>query len=101
MQMDVHTTLSCFYTTKKISHESTRSIRIYFEIFFKWSCRLYEFATKVYFLSSVTTFGELARECRYHCELHTTESDMDLNYQQLGFQLSHLSVLVQQNSLLK
>jgi len=22
-----------------------RSIRIYFEIFFKWSCRLYEFAT--------------------------------------------------------
>ena len=35
MQMDVHKTLSCFYTTKKIPHESTRSIRIYFEIFFQ------------------------------------------------------------------
>jgi len=45
MQMDVYKTLSCFYTTKKIPHESMRSIRIYFEIFFKWSCRLYEFAT--------------------------------------------------------
>jgi len=51
VQMDVHKTLSCFFTTKKISHESTHSIRIYFEIFFKWSCRLYEFATKVYFQS--------------------------------------------------
>jgi len=36
-QMGVHKTLYCFYTTKKILHESTRSIRIYFEIFFKWS----------------------------------------------------------------
>jgi len=51
--MDVHKALSCFYTTKKIPHESTRSIRIYFEIFFKWSCRLYEFATKVYLHSSI------------------------------------------------
>jgi len=25
MKMDVHKTLSCFYTTKKIYHESTRS----------------------------------------------------------------------------
>jgi len=38
MQTDVYKTLYCFYTTKKMLHESTRSIRIYFEIFFKWSC---------------------------------------------------------------
>ena len=37
MQTDVYKTLYCFYTTKKMPHESTRSIRIYFEIFFKWS----------------------------------------------------------------
>jgi len=53
--MDVYKTLYCFYTTKKIPHESKRSVRIYFEIFFKWNGRLYEFATKVYFLSSVIT----------------------------------------------
>jgi len=40
MQTDVHKTLYCFYTTKKMPHESMRSIRIYFEIFFKWSCTL-------------------------------------------------------------
>jgi len=27
-----------FYTTKKMPHKSTCSIRIYFEIFFKWNC---------------------------------------------------------------
>jgi len=46
--------------------------RIYFEIFFKWNCRLYEFATKVYFGSSVITFAKLAYKCRYHCELSKT-----------------------------
>jgi len=101
MQMDVHKTLSCFYTTKKITRESTRSIRIYYEIFFKWSCGLYEFATKVYFQSSVTAFAELAHKCRYHRELHTNESEMDLNYQQPRLRFSHFSVLVEQNSLLK
>jgi len=29
----------CLYTTKKMPHESTRSIHIYFQIF-KWSCTL-------------------------------------------------------------
>jgi len=101
MQMDVHKTLSCFYTTKKIPHESTRSIRIYFEIFFMWNCRLYEFVTNVDFQSSVTTFAKLAHKCRYHRELHTNYSEMDLNYQQLPLQPSHFSVLVEQNSLLK
>jgi len=89
MQMNIQKTLYCFYTTKKIPHASTRSICIYFEIFVKWSCRLYEFATKVYFLSSDTTFAELAYKCRRHCELHTNESEMDLNYQLLRFRLSH------------
>ena len=101
MQMVVHKTLYCFYTAKKIPHESTRSIRIYFEIILKWSCRLCEFDKKVYFLSSGTTFAELEHKSRYYCELHTNESQMDLNYQQLRLRLSHLSVLVEQNSLLK
>jgi len=45
MQMDVQKTLFCFYTSKKIPHDRMRSICIYFEIFFKWSYGLYEFAT--------------------------------------------------------
>ena len=35
---------------------------------------IYEFATKAYLLPTVTAFAELAR-------IHTTESEMDLNYQ--------------------
>jgi len=35
---------------------------------------VYGFATKVYFLSCVTDFAEVAH-------IHTTESEMDLNYQ--------------------
>jgi len=31
---------------------------------------VYEFATKVYFLSSVTAFAELVHKSRYHSELH-------------------------------
>jgi len=38
MQMDVHKTVYCFYTTKKIPSETTCSIPIYFEIFFKRAC---------------------------------------------------------------
>jgi len=38
MRTDVYKTLYCFYTTKKMPHESTRSIRIYFEIVFERSC---------------------------------------------------------------
>jgi len=93
--------LLCFYATKKIPRESTRSIRIHFEIFWKWSCGYTNLTKKVYYLSSVTTFAELAHKSRCHCELHTNESHMDLNYQQLRLRLSHLSVLVEQNSLLK
>ena len=37
-QTDVHKTLYCFWITKKVPHESIRSIHIYFEIFFKWIC---------------------------------------------------------------
>jgi len=45
----------------------------------------YEFVTKVCFLWSVTAFAELAHKSRYHCEHHTTESERNLNYQQLTF----------------
>jgi len=38
MQIDVHKSVCCFYTIKKMHHESTCSICIYFEIFFQWSC---------------------------------------------------------------
>jgi len=70
MQKDVHKTLYCFYTTKKMPHESTRSIRIYFEIFFKWNCiRICHKG-----VLSVTDFAELAH-------IHTNVSEMDLNYQ--------------------
>ena len=48
-----------------------------------------EFATKVYFLSSVTAFAEFAHKCRLHCILHTTDSEMDLNHQQLRLRFSH------------
>ena len=85
MQMDLHKTLYCFYTTKKIPNESTCSIRIYFEIILKRSSRLYESDKKVCFLPSVKIFAELAHKSRYYCELHTNESQMDLNYQQLPF----------------
>ena len=47
---------------------------------------VYEFATKVYFLSSVTAFAELAQKC-YHCELHTFESEIELNHQQVRLRL--------------
>ena len=93
MQMEVHITLYCFSAAKILPHQSSGSIRIHFEIFFKWSSRLYEFATKVYFLSysSVITFVELVHKCRYHCKLHTNESEMDLNHQQLRLRLFHVS----------
>ena len=45
-------------------------------------------ATKVYFLSSVTDFSELAH-------IHTTESEMDLNYQQIRLRFSHKSLLIE------
>jgi len=47
---------------------------------------VYEFATQVYFLSSVTAFDELAHKCRYHRELSLK---MGLNYQQLRLRFSH------------
>ena len=68
MQMDVHKTLYRFYTTKKMPHESTRSIRIYFEIFFKWNCiRVCHKSVLSVIRYSV---AELVHKSRYHCELH-------------------------------
>jgi len=65
--------------------ESTRSIRICFEIIFKWSCIRVCRKGAGYFLSFVTAISELTHKFRYHCELHTTESVIDVNYQQLRF----------------
>jgi len=42
----------------------------------------YECATKVHFLSSVIGFPELSH-------IHTTESEMDLNFQSIRLQFSH------------
>ena len=50
---------------------------------------VYEFATKMYFRSSVTAFPDLAHNYRHHCELHTTECEIGLNYQQLLLRRSH------------
>jgi len=50
---------------------------------------VYEFATNVFFLSYVTAFAELSDKCRYHCQLHTTETEMDLSYRQLCLWFSH------------
>ena len=65
--------------------ESTRSIRIYFEIFFKWSYIRVCHKGAAYFLSFATAISELTHKFRYLCELHTTESVIDVNYQQLRF----------------
>jgi len=65
---------------------------LYFEIFFMWSCIRVCHKGVAYFLSSVTAFSELTHKCRYHCELHTTESVMDLNSQQLRLRFSHFSL---------
>jgi len=52
------------------------------------SCGVCEFATKVYFLSSITVFAELAHKYHYHRELHTADYELDLN-QQLRLRFSH------------
>jgi len=54
-----------------------------------WRCKKACHKGVAYFMLSVTAFAELARKYRYHCELHTTESEMDLNYQQLRLRFSH------------
>jgi len=59
MQMDLHTTLYPFYTTKKIPHSSTT--------FLNWGIIQYH----------------------HYSELQTTESELDLNYSQLRLRCSH------------
>jgi len=75
MQMNVYKTLYCFYTTKKMPHETRAPLASILKSFSSGPEN--EFATKVCFASSVTAF--LAHKCRYNCELHTSESEMDLN----------------------
>jgi len=60
MQMDLHKTLYPFYTTKKIPHESTRSVR---DLKKSYSGGVVlEFAKRLYFLSSYTAFAELGND---------------------------------------
>ena len=86
MQIDVHETLYCFHTTKKMPMKARAPFASILKSFS--SGAVYEFATKMYFLSSVADFAELTHKCYYHCELHTSESEIDLNYQQLRLRSS-------------
>jgi len=54
MQMDVHKTLYCFYTTRKCPVKPRASFASILKPFS--SEAVYEFTTKLYFLSSVTAF---------------------------------------------
>ena len=72
-------TLQCIWTFTKCFTVSTpqskclTKARAPFASILKYfsSGPVYQYATKVYFLSSVTAFAELAHKCRYHRELHT------------------------------
>jgi len=48
MKMDVHKRLCPFYTVEKITRQNTHSIRILFEIVFRWrqGCQLFQIAIK-------------------------------------------------------
>jgi len=72
MQTDVHKTLYCFYTTRKCPMKARAPFASNLKSFS--SGAVYEFATKVYFLSPATDFAELAH-------IQTTVPEMDLNYQ--------------------
>jgi len=53
------------------------------------ACAQAELKIKVYFLLLLIDFAQLGQKFHYHCELHTTEFEMDLNYQQLRLRFSH------------
>ena len=102
MQMDVHKTFYYVSTPqRKFPVKARAPFASILKSFGSGAAGYTNLTKKVYYLSSVTTFAELAHKSRCHCEIHTNESHMDLNYQQLRLRLSHLSVLVEQNSLLK
>ena len=89
MHMDVHRTLCPFYTAGKIPHEMMRSIRILFEIVFRWS--FFRVCEKI--LVSCHPLQVLLNwsiiQYHYYCELQTTESELDLNHPQLRLRYSH------------
>ena len=71
MLIDVHKTFYCFYTTKyKVNArmKARAPIASILKSFSGWAAC--EFATKLYFLSSVAAFAELVHKSRYHCKLH-------------------------------
>jgi len=57
MQFNRKLTLYPFYTAKKIPRDSTHSIRILFEIVFRWRC--IRVRQNGVFLSSIATFADL------------------------------------------
>jgi len=91
MQMDLRKRLSLlFLHHKENSPMKARAPFAFFEIVFRWSCRLFQFAKRLYFLSSLTVFAELGIiQYHYNCELWTTESELDLSYPQLRLLCSH------------
>ena len=68
-------------------HESKHSFHIHLEIVFKWSCVRVCHKGALSFIRYI--LDQLAQKCRYHCELYTTEFEMDLNYQQLRLRSFH------------
>jgi len=90
MKMDVHKTLYCFYTTTKIYHESKRSFAYVLKSF----------------SSGVVGYTSLPQRCTLGQLLQLLLNwrinvVIIVNYQKLRLRRSHLSVLVEQNSLLK
>ena len=93
-------TVYCFYTTKKMPQESTRSIRIHFEILFKWRCTL--FCRKGVLSVTVSDFAELAHKYRIAIVVNSRLLSLNKTWTISDcLRFSHLSVLVEQNSLLK
>jgi len=78
MQMDLHKTPYPFYTTKKIPHKSTRSVRIFLK---SYSCGVvFEFGKCYTFchpLQLLLNWGII--QYYYFCELPIVESALDLN----------------------
>jgi len=73
-----------FLHRKENSPWARGSIRILFEIVFRWSGVVFVFAKRLHFLSSFAAFARLGyNPIRYHGELQTIECELDLNYPQL------------------
>jgi len=94
MKIDLHKTSYPFYTTKKISHESTRSVRIFLK---SYTCGVvFEFGKCYTFchpLQLLLNWGII--QYHYFCELPIAESELDVNDTELRSQCSHKSVWIE------